>query len=630
MTLASRRLVALVPLLALAAPALAAGPIRVAVDATEAPRKLFRATLVLPAAPGPLALVYPKWIPGEHAPTGPIADLGGIELSAAGRKVSWTRDPHDMFTLRCTVPDGATELTVKLEYLSPTSEEGFTSAANATEKLAVLAWNQLILYPQDAPVDALTFEASLAVPVGWTIATALAARAGEKDPFAFAPVPMTTLVDSPVLMGAHLKDFVLDDDRRHVLSVAADSADALAIRPETLSALKKLVAETGPLFGGRPYRSYRFLLTLSDHVASFGLEHHESSDDRVPERYFLDDDILRLHRGLLPHEFVHTWNGKYRRPATLTRDDLHEPSDTSLLWVYEGLTNYYGQVLTVRSGLESLEDFREDLALDAGEIDARRGRTWRSLEDTATAAQILYGAAEGWSSRRRGVDFYDEGTLVWLEADVAIRTRTQGKRSLDDFVRKFHGGGTGKPEVATYTFEDLVAALQDVAPYDWRGFFEARIRGVSERAPLGGIVNGGWKLVWTETRPKMLDSREEIDRETDLRYSVGLRLDADTGEVKDVIQGSPADLAGVGPGMKLVAVGGRRFTHEIVREALRDAKSSPEPLRLLVQNGEWFRTFEIPYHEGERYPTLERDAARPDLLGAIAAPRALPSAAPGR
>ena len=608
--------------------AAAAPPITIAVDASEAPRKIFHARLVVPARPGPLTLLYPKWIPGEHGPSGPIADLAGLRLSAGGKSIPWRRDLADMFTFRCDVPEGAERLEIALDFLSPAAADGFSAGASATSQLAVISWNQMLLYPAGPSSDDLTYAASLKLPPGWKHGSALPVASEDGQTIQFRPVSLTTLVDSPVLAGAFFKKLPLSPDTRppHEIDMAGDSAAALEMTPDLLAAHGRLVDEALALFGAAHYSEYHFLYTLSDHTAHFGLEHHESSDDRVPERTLIDEDHRRVHAHLLPHEFVHSWNGKYRRPADLATPDYQKPMQSDLLWVYEGLTHYLGYVLTARSGLETPELFRQEVARIASGLVLRPGREWRPLVDTAVAAQILYGAPEGWAAWRRGVDFYDEGVLIWLEADVLIRQRTKGRRSLDDFCRLFHGGTSGPPAVKTYTAEDVYAALGQIAPYDWKGFFEARVYAVAARAPLGGIEESGWRLAYDSTRTDFIKSQEEADKIVDASASIGLRLkkDGEKGEaiILDAVPGLPAAAAGVGPGMRLIAVDGRRFSADGLREALRAAKGRGKPLELLVENAEYFRTCRLDYRDGEKYPVLKRDPSKPDLLGEIIRPRA--------
>jgi predicted metalloprotease with PDZ domain len=601
----------------------AAQTVKLSVDLTSAPQHIIHATMRIPAASGPMTLRYPKWLPGEHGPTGPIKDLAGIFVKADGKDIGWTRDPKDMYAFRVEVPAGVSEIEAALDLLIPEAIEGFSSGASATPKLALLSWNQVILYPAGVLGNAIDYEAELKLPAGWSIGTSLPVRSALPTGVAFEPVSLTTLVDSPVLAGEFFRTLVLDDrpGRRVVLDMAADAAADLAIPSELLDGYKGLVWEADTLFGARHFDGYHFLLSLSDHVAHFGLEHHQSSDDRVRERSMVDADRRRLMVGLLPHEYVHSWNGKFRRPADLMPDDFAAPIDSSLLWVYEGLTQYLGWVLSSRSGLRTPAEGLDDLALRTAELDARGGRRWRALEDTAVAAQLLYETGEPWRGWRRGVDFYDEGTLIWLEADVTIRKLTNGKRSLDDFCRRFHGGGTGRPEVKPYALSDVVADLNAVAPHDWRAFLESRIERREDGAPLGGIEAGGWRLTYDVTRSPLLDSQEKVLERTDLRYSIGLLLDK-TGTIIDVMPGSNAWKGGVTPGMNLVAVNGRRYSCDALRDAIDATKPSAAIVKLLLENDGYFREVPVEVRGGARYPMLTRKAEGDDVIGAILASKA--------
>jgi predicted metalloprotease with PDZ domain len=595
-------------------------PVMLEVDAREAPAKIFHSRLLIPAAPGPLTLAYPKWIPGEHGPTGPIADLVGLKFSADKKAISWKRDPADMYLFRLEVPPGAEAVEAALDYVSPAESGGFSSGASATSNLTLISWNQLLLYPADRKPDEISFAATLRLPEGWKWAGALDAAGQSAEGIRFAPVSLSTLVDSPVLAGAHLRVITLTREPPvHRLDIAADSEAALEMSPELEAQYRSLVAETGALFGSRPYRHYDFLLTLSDHTAHFGLEHHESSDDRVDERSLLDPDRRRMMAGLLPHEMAHSWNGKYRRPADLAIGSFQEPMRGDLLWVYEGLTEYLGQVLAARSGLLTPEQYREDLALTAAEMDHQKGRAWRPLQDTAVAAQVLFGARSDWTAWRRGVDFYPESELLWLEADTIIRLESRGRKSLDDFCRLFHGGASGAPKVVPYGFDDVVSALHQILPYDWKKFWRARLDSTGPGAPLAGLTESGWKLVYTREISDMQRAAEDTRRLTDVRYSLGLSVRED-GAIPDVLPESPAASAGVGPGMRLVAVNGRRWSPAILRDAIK--RSGSRAIELLVENGEFFKTLRLDYAGPERYPHLERDTARPDLLSPILRPLA--------
>jgi predicted metalloprotease with PDZ domain len=601
-----------------------ADAVKLSVDLTSAPRHVLHATMRIPVSPGPMTLRYPKWLPGEHGPTGPIKDLAGMFVKANGKDIGWTRDPKDMFAFRVEVPAGSREIEASLDLLVPMATEGFSSGASATSKLALLSWNQVVLYPADRKANEINYEAELTLPPGWTFGTALPVKsAAGSSVIEFEPVTLTTLVDSPVLAGEFLRTEILDDRAGHriVLDMAADAEADLAIPADLREGYKRLVKEADALFGARHFGNYHFLLTLSDRVAHFGLEHHASSDDRVRERSFIDPDQKRVMVGLLPHEFVHSWNGKFRRPADLMPDDFGAPIDSSLLWVYEGLTQYLGWVLAGRSGLRTVGDDLDDLARVSAELDAHFGRTWRPLEDTAVAGQLLYETEDAWEAWRRGTDFYDEGTLIWLEADVTIRKLTRGARSLDDFCKRFHGGGSGLPEVKPYGFADVVADLNAVAPNDWAGFLTERIKRRAPGAPLAGIEAGGWRLTYGDTRSAVVKSREEVFEQVDVRYSLGLLLDKNA-VIVDVMPKSKAWERGVAPGMKLVAVNGRRYSKDVLRDAIAATKLTPTDVRLLLENDDYFREIPVEVRGGERYPALTRDGSSDDVLGAILAPRA--------
>ena len=607
-----------------------AAPIRLEVDAREAPRKILHAKLVIPAAPGPLTLLYPKWLPGEHGPTGPIADLAGLKITAAGRAVPWTRDPVEMYAFHCDVPAGASSLEVALDYLAPANSGGFSSAASTTTQLAVISWNQVLVYPKGASSDAIQFSPSLRLPAGWSHATALDPEGGAGgaggDLLRFATVSLTTLVDSPVLAGAHFRSIPLAANHR--IDFAADGEPALAMDDRTLAACKNLVAETGSLFGTRHYRHYDFLLTLSDLVAHFGLEHHESSDDRVAERSLVDDAKRKTNLSdLLSHEMVHSWNGKHRRPAGLMPGRFDEPMHGELLWVYEGLTQYLGDILAARAAFVTDEEYREMMAITAAEMEATRGRSWRPLADTAVAAQVLYEARPDWALYRRGVDYYPESNLLWLEADALIRRESGGRKSLDDFCKLFFGGRGGAPSVIPYTADDVFAALNQIQPHDWKRFWTERLQATETSRPLPGLAAAGWKLAWSDPPGEMMRAREDAGKTTDARFSIGILVN-DDGDIPDIVPESPAAKAGIGPGMRLVAVNGRRWSHDVLREAIR--ATPKQPIEVLVENGDYYRSYKIDYTGGERFPKLERDGSKPDLLARIIAPLSSAAPAPGK
>ena len=604
-----------------------APPVKLEVDLRDAPRRIYHARMEFPVKSGPFTLVYPKWIPGEHSPNGPIVDVTGVHFRGNGQEIPWRRDDVDLYAFHCDIPAGVSSMEASLDYLLP-KEDGTAGSPSASAQVAVLPWNLVVLYPQGAKTDDVRFTASVRVPAGWKFATALQTAANESaDSATFETISLTRLVDSPLFASAFFKTYDLSPGQKpeHRLNIAADSAIATTLSKDQLSAFRQLIAETAALFGARHYRHYDFMLALTDHLPVNGLEHHESSDNRGPEKMFLDPDSLEGLMDLLPHEFFHSWNGKYRRPAGLATPNYQEPMKGDLLWVYEGLTQYYGVILAARSGFWKPEQLREYLAATFASLnDGRPGRSWRDLEDTAVSVSILYGARQAGASWRRPVDYYEESELIWLEADTILRRETKGQKSLDDFCRKFHGQEDGAIKVVPYTFEDIVATLNSIAPYDWKKFFEQRLHSHGPGAPLGGLEASGWKLIYNEDINDHQRAAEQADGAVDLSFSLGFTAATsgdDANSIVDVIPGTPAAKAGVAPGMKLVAVNGRKWSPDWLRVAIREAKNSKDPVRLLLENDDFYQTFEIDYHGGERYPHLE-SLHTTDLLSEIAKHRA--------
>jgi predicted metalloprotease with PDZ domain len=592
---------------------------RLQVDATDAPRNILHSVVTVPVAPGPLTLVYPKWIPGNHRPTGPIQNLTGLHIKAGGRELDWQRDLEDMWAFHLQVPAGTRELQVSFDTLT---YNGKSSAASS--KVLDLLWNQVVLYPQDIPTDRVEVAASLRLPEGWKFGTALTTASSSGNSVEFQPVSLTRLVDSPLIAGHWYRQIQLSaagETPVHVIDMVAESEESLQMTDQDLASYKQLVAETGKLFGVRHYEKYHFLWTLSDQTAHHGLEHHESSDNGTGEDVFSDKDSHDLEADLLPHEFVHSWNGKYRRPEGLATANYQKPMHGDLLWVYEGLTDYLGNILAARTGLRSPEQFREDLAYTAAMLDHRAGRTWRPLQDTATSVQILFAAPPQWTNWRRSADYYPEGYLIWLDVDALIRRQTSGQKSLNDFCHAFYGGQSGPPQVVTYKFEDVVAALNQVASYDWAHFLRERLDSKSAHAPLGGIENGGWKLTYTSQKNATMEAAEKSGGNLDLSFSLGIIVSKE-GEIRDAIPGSPAYAAGLGPGMKVIAVNSRKWSKDQMRSALRSGVHSTQPLAILAENGDYVSTYAVDYHGGEQYPHLVRVEGQPDVLGEIAKPQA--------
>jgi predicted metalloprotease with PDZ domain len=597
------------------------GPtVTLSVDASDAPRKMFHAQLRIPATSGTLTLYYPKWIPGEHGPTGPITDLTGLKFTASGKPLKWRRDLLDGFTFHVEVPAGENEVIADLDYASPASyEAGYSGGMAATEKLYIVNWNTLVLYPAGYPSDQLTYNASLRLPAGWKFGTSLHVTNQVGSVIHFAPVSLTMLVDGPVLTAEYLKVVPLTPPGENPpaeLDLAADSAAALDAPEEVWEHYRNLVKQAGILFGAHHYLDYHFLLTLSDHVAHFGLEHHESNDSRTEERSLIEEDGRKMSAGLLPHEYVHSWNGQYRRPADLSTPDYEQPMQTDLLWMYEGLTSYLGDMLSARSGERTPALARDALAQMAADLDHRSGRVWRNLQDTADGVPTMQDAPRGWEDYRRPVDYYDEDVLNWLWADVIIRQQSKGAKSLDDFCKLFHGAPSGPPMVKTYTFDDIVSALNQVSPYDWRGFWTERLSNHGPGAPLGGVEGSGWKLVYDEYSSDLDRAGDREGKAVGAHYSVGLLFGSD-GVIRDTVEGMVAAKAGLGPGMKVVAVNGRRFSAEVWHDAIRAAKTSTSPIELIVENTDYFRVVKLDYHDGEKYPHLVRDESKPDVLTEI-------------
>ena len=600
-----------------AAAAPTGAPMTVDVDATDAAHGKLRSHVTIPAHAGELALVYPKWTPGNHRPTGPINDAVDLHVRAGGKELAWRRDSVEVHQIKVTVPEGATKVEVDFELL----RYGQGSDATAAKPTMVdVVFNHLVMYPKGAKVADLAIDASVKLPQGWKHGTALKKKSdGER--VAFERTTLEMLVDSPVLAGQHLARHDLGTERGvpHGVTVVGETAESVKAPPELVAGWKKLVVEAHALFGARHYDTYEFLIVASDHVPSFGLEHHQSSQDYVLEKAVSDKDTARVYASLMPHEYVHSWNGKHRRPKGLATPDYQTPMQGDLLWVYEGLTNYLGIVLSARSGLASAEDARSEIAGDVSAVSGP-GRAWRPLADTATAVQLIHSPRSGGRSIRRSLDYYAEGSLIWLEADVIIRQKTNGQKSLDDFCRAFLGGKDSPAEVRPYDLDEVLRTLNGVVAHDWKEFFAARVDRVNASVPLGGIENGGYRVGFTDKKPEYTKLREGAFKTTGFWESLGFNV-GKGDSIGDVLDGGPASTAGLVPGSKLVAVDRRRYTKEGLAAALARAKADRKPIELLVERNEVFGSLQVDYHEGARWRMLERVDGKPDLLGAILAPK---------
>jgi predicted metalloprotease with PDZ domain len=596
------------------------GVIAISVDLTDTDHRVFRVKETIPVSPGPMTLWYPEWLPGNHGPRGPIDSLTGLILSAGGQHLEWLRDPLDVYAFNFTVPAGVTQLDVDFQYASPVVKDQGRQVA--TPDIVGLQWNAVALYPKGYDARLIQFAPSITLPAGWQFGGALETAARVGDTVSFKPVTFETLVDSPLFASHNFKRIDLAPGAKTpvFLDLVADRPENLEIKPEQLAAHRKLVKEAVTLYGSQHYDHYDFLLALSDNFSGIGLEHHRSSENGQEPGYFTDWDKQAVGRSLLPHEYTHSWNGKFRRPADLWTPNFNVPMQDSGLWVYEGMTQYWGQVLSARSGLWTPELTRDSLAAIAASLDrGRPGRSWRALLDTTNQPIITARRPLSYTSWQRTEDYYNEGLLIWLDADTKIRELSHGKRSLDDFAKAFLGikDGSYAPEV--YDFDELVSVLNSVEPYDWRSFLRARLDGHGldgkGGAPLDGLTRGGWKLVYTDKPSDFTKGSEESRKIKDHSYSLGIVIGKD-GELTDVVWDSPAFNAGVAKGMTLVAVNGRAYKPEFLKDAIIAGKDGT-PIELLLKNYDLYRSVKIDYRGGLQYPHLERIDGTPDRLDEI-------------
>ncbi|HEY3863453.1 MAG TPA: peptidase M61 [Verrucomicrobiae bacterium] len=590
------------------------GVIRLAVDASDVTRGIFHVTENIPAAAGPLTLLYPKWLPGHHSDTGAIAELAGLVINAGGRAIPWRRDPVDVFAFHVDVPGGVSEIEARFQFLSPTDEK--QGRVVATPVMLNLEWNAVVLYPAGYYVRRIQVEASAKFPDGWKAETALESASTDGATVHFKQTALDTLIDSPIFAGAYVRVESLSPDVR--LDIVADQPEDLAATDEQIQLHRNLVTQAVKLFGAQHYDHYDFLLSLSTRQGPIGLEHHRSSEDGVASGgYFTAWKDNLGWRDLLPHEYTHSWCGKYRRPADLWTPDYRAPMRGSLLWVYEGQTQFWGVVLGARSGLLTKEETLGNLASITARLDTDAGRTWRPLEDTTDDPVMARRQPKGWRSWQRSEDYYNEGLLIWMDADSLIRELSQGARSMDDFAKLFFGMNDRDWGELTYNFDDVVHALNQVQPHDWAAFLRDRLDKVSAHAPLDGITRGGYQLVYTNTPSEWFKANEKRRKSTDLSYSGGFVLGKE-GDVSEVIWDSPAFNAGLTVGSKVLAVDGRALDTDQLKAAIKDGKS---PLALLVKSGDVYRTIDLNYTGGLRYPMLEKSGAGSSSLDALLAPR---------
>ncbi len=611
------------------------GTLTLSLDATDLDHRLFTIHETIPVSPGPLTLLFPRWLPGDHGPYGKPGRLAGLVIHANGQRVPWQRDPLDPMAWQVTVPDGATQLELDFQHVNPL--EGSQDAISMTRTLLRVQWEGDLLYPAGYFSSRIPVAARLRVPTGWHVATALRDAAGA-EPAAdaqgwrqYAPVSLEHFVDSPAVAGAHYKRVELDPPgaaQPVTLQLFADADDQLAPTPAQLDAHKRLVQQADRLFGARHFRHYDLILWQSDTFFTDGLEHHESSESGLDNGFFDDwDKSSVVDRQVLPHEYVHSWNGKFRRPADLWTPDFNEPMANDLLWVYEGLTEFWGEVLAARSGLVDAQQARDDLAVLVAAQQGRVGQRWRPLQDTTLEPTLADDANKDWETWQRGTDYYDDAALaIWLDVDMIIRQQSQGKRSLDDFARRFHGMGTTGIEPLTYRFEDVVAALDAVQHADWAPLLRQRLDAVGEAAaPLQGLARSGWRLAWRDTETPTARARQHNGVKVDhFQFSIGLLVatkDGKEARIRQVDYDSPAYAAGLAAGATLLAVNMQAYSPEKLAQAIKSNQDGQHPIELLVKEGDAFRRVAIDYRGGLRYPVLERIPGQPDLLSRLFAAR---------
>lgn len=597
------------------------GVVRLQVDATDLNRRIFDVTETIPVErAGPLVLFFPEWLPGNHGPVGPIAQLAGLEITANGQRVEWVRDTLHPFAFHIDVPQGASEITARFQHLSPTT--GSQGRVTMTAEMLNIQWEKMLLYPAGRWSRNITVQPSVTLPDGWRFGTALEPETASGAVTTFRPVNLEVLVDSPMFAGVHYRQIDLDPGGRSPVraNIVADKPESLGATDEQIGILRDLITQADRLYGARHFDHYDFLIAMTDKLGGIGLEHHRSSENSVDPEFFTGWATHVGDRDLLAHEYNHSWDGKWRRPADQLVPNFNTPLQNSLLWVYEGQTQYFGQVLAARSGLTSKQQALDSLAMTAATFDTRVGRQWRALQDTTNDPIISQRQPKGWLSWQRDEDYYSEGQLIWLDVDTLIRERTNGRKSLDDFARAFFGVEDGDYTPAPYTFEDVVRTLNGVVPYDWADFLRTRLDGHGPGAPLDGLARGGYRLVYAETPSDWQKTLYGEYKRNDFTYSLGIQ----TGEgnvIRSVQWNSPAFQAGLATGMEIVAVNGRAASPSAISEAITAAKDPNTAVELILKDADRYRTVRIDYHDGLRYPRLERIAGTPDRLGDILTPR---------
>ena len=591
------------------------GTLKITVDATDLDRRIMRVRENVPAKPGPLTLLFPEWIPGHHSPSGPIDQFAGLIVTAGGKRLEWKRDEYNVYAFHIDVPAGASS--VDLEFQTLTPQDTRQGRIVMTPDIVNVQWNQVALYPAGYRADRVQVEPTVKFPAGFQFGTALEQASKNGDTVTFKAIDFDNLVDSPIFAGRYFKRVDLDPNGRSPvhLNIVADSAKSLEIKPEGLEAHRKLVQQMDKLYGARHYNHYDFLLALTDKLGGIGLEHHRSSENSASPNYFTEWDKSWVGRDLLAHEYNHSWDGKYRRGADLATPSFNVPMGDSLLWVYEGQTQFWGNVVAARSGLVSQEQARDMLAFVAATYDkGRPGLSWRNIQDTTNDPTIAQRRPLSYRNYQMSEDYYSGGQMIWLDVDTKLRELTKNKRSLDDFAKAFFGMKDGDWKVNPYTFEEVVSTLNGITPFDWATYLRDRVDG--HKGDLEGIERGGWKLVYNDKPSEAAKAIEARRHYTDLTYSAGFAVSS-KGDIADVRWDGPAFNAGLSPGMHIVAVNNKEFDGDALKDAVTAAKTDKAPIELLVKNFDQYKTIRIDYHEGLKYPHLERDKSKPDWLGEL-------------
>ena len=595
------------------------GTIVMKVDASNTAQNFYRIQQTIPAKPGKMTLLFPQWVTAQHGPTGALNQFAGFKVSANGKTLSWRRDNVNVYAFHIEVPSGAKTIEVEYQHLAPTeSAQGRTSI---TPDILGIQWQSLTMYPAGYATRRIPIQTTLTLPAGWQYGSALEEAERKGDVVTFKTTDVETFVDSPLFAGRYFKRFDLDPGGKvpvH-LNVVADNAEALEAKPEQIELHRNLVKQAYKVFGSQHYKHYDFLFALSDEFGGVGREHHQSSENALKTDYFTDWNKTEAERGLLPHEFTHSWNGKFRRPKGQDVLNFNQPLQNDLLWVYEGQTTYYGEVLAARSGLMKSASVKDIMASTAARYSIMKGREWRTVQDTTYDPIINARRAIPWSTYQRSEDYYQEGMLIWLDVDTKIRELSGEKRSLDDFSTKFFGVEDGRNTALHYTFDDVVKALDSVQSYDWANFLRTRIEELGP-VPMDGITRAGYKLVFTEKPTDFLKAAEDRSKAADFTYSLGFNVGAE-GKIQSIQWDGVGFKAGLSGNTNLLAVNGRAYKAELLRKAITEAKTSKKPIQLLVKHGQQYSTVALEYYEGLKYPRLERIEGSPDRLEAILTPR---------